>query len=153
MVDSMNKSLNGDRSDGHRQGHDRCYIHIEQGVKVNLDCEKDSDGIMQPKLHNGFPVVESIMLMYLELNRKYITEGTRKVVKSGAPVLMTNAIDSVLNARSVGIRALSLKADNFTRFVCDGQEVTPDDLKAAVPTTTTADQYRALLEAVGFEFV
>lgn len=123
VVESLSKSLDGDRSDGHRQGHDRCYIQIEQGVKVNLDCVKDADGIMQPVLHKGLPVAESVMLMVLELRRTVIKPGVRKVVNSGAPVRMGNAIDAVLNKRSIGIMSLSLKAGNFDKLVCSHKTV------------------------------
>lgn len=149
-IASLSKTLEGDREDAHRQGHDRCYIHIEKGVKVNLVGEKDDAGLMQPVLHNGFPMAKSVMLMVLELRRTYVKEGVRKVVNSGAPVLMGNAIGSLLNKRSVGIMALSLKADNFDRMVCDSTEITADDLKSL---DATPDQYRILLEAAGFEFV
>ena len=148
MLESLTKTLDGDRSDAHRQGHDRCYVQVAQGVKVNLDCVKGADGIMQPVLHNGEPVAESIMLMCLELNRKVIRNGVRKVVKSGAPVLMGNAIESLLNKRSVGIMSLSLKADNFDKLVCSHKSLDSAALLKEADTleASDAEKMRLVLE-------
>lgn len=148
-MDSLVKTLDGDRDDAHRQGHDRCYIHISQGVKVNLVTEKAKDGLKYPVLHNGLPMVASIMLMVLELNRKYVKEGVRHVTKSGAPVRMSNAIKKLLNSRSVGIQALSLKPDNFTKLTLSGKTLTAEELKAEADADTTEAQLAILLEAMG----
>ena len=81
----MNTTLSGDRSDSHRAGHDRCYAHVADGVKVNFVTEKDKDGLMQPVLTDGLPTAASIMVSYLEINRTTRKEGEYKVVNSGAP--------------------------------------------------------------------
>jgi hypothetical protein len=128
-VDSLQKTLDGDRSDAHRQAHDRCYCQVGQGIKVHYRTEKDSDGLKQPILVNGLPVVESIMLTILEIKRKVIEPGEYKKVNSGAPVLMSNAIKSVLNKRSVGLKTLSLKEDNFDRIVVDKKEFLPENVE------------------------
>lgn len=127
-VDSMNTTLSGDRSDSHRQGHDRCYAHIADGVKVNFVTEKDKDGLMQPVLTDGLPTVASIMVSYLEINRTTRKEGEYKVVNSGAPVRMSNAIGKVLNSRSVGLKMLSLKEDNFERLIVSRKSYLPEDV-------------------------
>lgn len=132
LVDSMEKTLDGDRSDAHRQGHDRCYLHLAEGVKVNYVTEKGSDGLMHPVLDNGFPTVASIMITYLENSKTVRVAGVRKVVNSGAPVLMTNAIESLLNDRSVGLRTLSLKEGNFERLVIDNEVVLREDVAGLV---------------------
>ncbi len=132
MIDSMNKTLNDDRSDAHRQGHDRCYLHIAEGVKVNYVTEKGTDGLMHPVLDNGFPTVASIMVTYLENSKVTRVKGERKVVNSGAPVLMGNAIESLLNDRSVGLRTLSLKEGNFERLVIDSEVVLREDVAGLV---------------------
>ncbi len=131
-VDSMTKTLDGDRDDAHRQGHDRCYLHLDQGVKVNYVTEKDADGLMQPVLTDGFPTVASIMLSYLENSKSTRVEGVRKVVNSKPPKLMSNAIESVLNKKSVGLKMLSLKEDNFERLVIDGEVVLSEDVAGLV---------------------
>lgn len=132
MVNSLTKTLNGDRSDAHRQGHDRCYLHIAEGVKVNYVTEKGPDGLMHPVLTDGFPTVASIMLTYLENSKVTRVEGVRKVVNSKPPKLMSNAIESVLNKRSVGIKTLSLKEDNFERLVIDNEVVLREDVAGLV---------------------
>lgn len=143
-IASLQKTLDGDRSDSHRQGHDRCYIKVTDGVKVNLVTEK-VNGIEQPVLTDGLPTAASIMLAYLEIKRTVITEGERKVVNSGPKVLMDKIIESKMNKTSVSYRTLSLRPDNFDSLVVDRQRFTPEDLKIAPKS-----QYAALLEAAGF---
>ena len=128
LIDSMDKTLEGDRSDAHRQGHDRCYLHIGQGVKVNYDTVKGADGLMQPVLTDGFPTVASIMITYLENSKVTRKAGVYKTKNSGAPVLMTEAIESLLNDKSVGIKMLSLKSENFERLVIDTEVILSEDV-------------------------
>lgn len=129
MVASLSKTLDGDRSDAHRAGHDRCYCTTSQGVKVNYVTVKGDDGLMHPVLTDGLPTAASIMVGVLELGRKVTVEGVRKPApNSGIPVRMGNAIDKVLNRRSVGYTTRTLKADNFTAFTASGQTVTAQDV-------------------------
>lgn len=126
MIHSLEKSLDGDRDDAHRQAHDRCYAHIGD-VKVHLKTEKDSNGVKQPVTdEDGYVYCDSIMVPYLELNVKEREAGERKVVNSGAPVRMSNMIESCLNKRSVRFKTLSLKEDNFEAFHIDHQEFLPE---------------------------
>ena len=134
LVESLSKSIEGtDRSDAHRQGHDRCYARVADGVRVHFVTEKDSDGIMQPVLTDGLPTVASIMLNALFLNVETRVKGEKKVKKSGAPVLMGNAIENLLNQKSVGFRALSLKEDNFDRVVVSRKSYLPEEV-SGIPT-------------------
>lgn len=129
LVDeSMNKTLTGDRSDGHRQGHDRCYASFGDGIKVNLVTEKREDGLKHPVLTNGLPTVASIMVHYLELQKTVVTEGKRKTVNSGPAVLMSNAIQKQLNLKSVGLKTFSLKADNFDSLNIQRKTFLPEDV-------------------------
>ena len=128
MVDSMNKTLEGDRSDAYRAGHDRCYLNISDGVKVNYVTKKESDGLMHPVIIDGFPTVGSIMISCLINSKKVRKPGVRKVVNSGNGVLMSNAIDSALNSRSVSLKTLSLKEDNFERISIDGEVILCEDV-------------------------
>lgn len=128
LLDSIDTTLAGDRSDAHRQGHDRCYISFVSGVKGHLVTEKDKDGLMQPVLLNGIPVIENVMLGCIELNRKVIKEGTYKTVNSGAPVLMGKAIESLLNKRSVSYKSFTLKDDNFDKLVISKMEFLPENV-------------------------
>lgn len=131
-IDSLNKTLDGDRSDSHRQGHDRCYLKLADGIKVNFVTEKGKDGLMHPVLTDGFPTVASIMVNYLENSKVTRVEGVRKVVNSKPPKLMSNAIESVLNKRSVGIKTASLKEDNFERLVIDSEVILSEDVAGLV---------------------
>lgn len=132
LVDSMKKTLTGDRDDAHRQGHDRCYLHIAEGIKVNYVTEKGKDGLMHPVLTDGFPTVASIMVTYLENSKVTREEGKYKAVNSGNPVLMTNIIEAQLNSKSVGLKMLSLKEDNFERLVIDNEVVLREDVAGLV---------------------
>lgn len=124
------EGLTGQRSNGHHAGHARCYVNVADGVKVNLVTVKDADGIMQPVIaDNGLPTAASIMVSVLELSRRVVTEGVRKPApNSGVPVLMGNAIDRVMNRRSVGYTSRTLKAGTFDRITADGRTVTAQDV-------------------------
>jgi hypothetical protein len=129
LLASINKTLDGDRSDAHRQGHDRCYATFAGGIKGHLVTEKGEDGLMHPVTLNRIPILQNIMVNYLELNRKVVTEGVSKPKpNSGAPVLMGNAISSLLNQRSVGFKTASLKDDNFDSLVMSKTEFLPEDV-------------------------
>jgi hypothetical protein len=121
-IASLEKTLSGDRSDAHRQAHDRCYCYVGQGVKVHYVTESQKytaeDGSTKtrkvPVLTNGIPTADSIMLTILELGRTVKQKGEYKVVNSGASVLIKNAMLRALNLRSIGLKTLSLKGDNFS---------------------------------------
>lgn len=125
---SIQKTFDGERNDAHRQGHDRCYVQITQGVKVHLVTEKGEDGLKHPVLVNDYPIVDSIMVSALFLNVTTIQEGERKVVNSGVPVRMSNIIKSVLNQPGMNLKMLSLKADNFESLHIDNNAIVPSDL-------------------------
>lgn len=136
-IESLTKTIEGNRSDNHRKGHDRCYITFAKGIKVHLVTEReyytDADGKsksrMVPVLTDGYPTANSIMVMHLELNRQIVSEGERKHVNSGVPVRMSKCIKRLLNDRSVGIRALSLKPDNFEKVSISKSVIVPNDIK------------------------
>jgi hypothetical protein len=129
LVESAKRTLSGDRSDSRRQGHDRCFEQFADGVKVHYLTEKREDGLMHPVLLNGHPQVESVKLSVLILNKTVKTEGEYKPVNSGAKTLAKNAINKVMNQRSVGIRTLSLKAGNFSKLTIDHNVIIGDDIK------------------------
>ena len=148
-IASMQQTLEGDRSGAHREGHDRNYIHIAEGVKVNLVTEKNAEGKQIPVLTNGLPTLASILLPYLELKKTVVESAEYKTVKSGGPVLMTNIIESKMNSRSVGYKMLSLKPDNFDALNVGKQSIVADDLKT-VDVSMSKSKLVALLEACGF---
>jgi hypothetical protein len=125
MIETLQKSLDGNRDDARREAHDTCYAKIGD-VKVHLVTEG------KPKVpvvdNNGAVEVASIMIPYLQLSKKVIVEGERKVVKSRAPTRMKNIIEKQLNSRSVDYRTLSLKADNFESFTVDRQTFVKEDV-------------------------
>lgn len=123
-LESLEKTLEGDRSDNYRQAHDRCYCFVAKGIKVHYrtkDEKYTENGVTRkrkvPELIADLPVADSIMLTILELNRTVIEEGEYKKVNSGASVLIKNAMLKALNSRSVGLKTLSLKEDNFESLV------------------------------------
>lgn len=131
LVDSMKKTLDGDRSDAARQGHDRNNITVCKGVKVNLE-GRVVDGIKQPDLFNGYPIASTINLMCIEIGRTVRQEGVYKTVNSGAPVLVENLIEKQLNAKSIGLKTFSLDASKFEKIVVAKKSISRDDIKDAV---------------------
>lgn len=128
----MLQSLDGTREDTEsmREGQARCHATVEQGlpagVRVHYQTVKGDDGLMHPVLLNGAPVAESIRLHAIVQSRRYIVKGERRKVNSGAPVLMSNAIASLLNRRSVSIASFTLR-DNFDAVRVDGHTISNDD--------------------------
>ncbi len=131
-VASKEKTLSGDRSGAHRAGHDRCYLSVDTGIKVNLVTEKGEDGLKHPVLTNGFPMVSTIMISAFFLKVTTVKEGTRKTVNSGAAVRMSDIIKSVLNQAGLNLKMLSLKADNFDRLTIDKNVIVADDYLSMV---------------------
>ena len=129
LIESAKRTLDGNRNDARRQGHDRCYVKFADGVKAHLLTEKRQDGLMHPVLTDGYPTVESIKLSVLVLNKTVTVEGEYKPVNSGALVLAKNAINKVLNQRSIGLRTLSLKAGNFDSLTIDHNVIIDKDIK------------------------
>lgn len=129
LTTSLTNTLTGNRTNAHHKGHDRCYASFGEGVKVHLKTET-VDGIKQPILVDGYPVVNSIMISVIELNRKTIKEGEYKVVNSGAPVLMGKLIEKQLNSKSHVLKTLSLKKDNFESLHIDRRELLAEEMQS-----------------------
>ena len=122
------QTLEGDRDDAHRAAHDRCYLTVADGVVIHYATEKGDDGLKYPVILSGFPIVDSIMLNVLELSRNVREPGEYKTVNSGAPVLVSNIIKSILKERGVRKRSrISLKEGKFERLAIDGDVVLPED--------------------------
>ena len=125
---SIQKTANGDRSDAHRQAHDRNYAKFG-AVKVNFVTAKNSEGKQVPVLaDNGLPTVASILLPIIEIRRSYTVEGKRKVVNSGVPVLVGNAIKKAMKGHSVNYQTLSLKDGNFERVSVAKRTILSEDV-------------------------
>ena len=136
-IASMEKTLEGDRSDNRRQAHDRVFCQIAKGIKVHFHTFKedyiDADGKKKkrtvPEMVAGLPVAKSINLTVLVLNKTVKQEGEYVVRNSGAPVLMSTAISRGLNIRSVGLKTLSLKEDNFDSLVVSRKTFLAEEFK------------------------
>jgi len=127
-VDSMQKTLNGVRDSAQREAHDRNYITVGTGVKVNLVSEANDNGIKVPVLTDGLPTVASIMVSAIFIKVNTVTEGVRKYPNSGNPKRMSNAITGTLNRPGLDMRTLSLKPDNFDRLSIDGESILNEGL-------------------------
>jgi hypothetical protein len=139
LIDSMNKTLSGDRSDSYRMAHDRNYITVTEGVKVNLEGDV-LNGIKSLKQIDGFPIAKNIMLMCLEISRKEIVPGKKKKApNSSDEVIMGNLIESQLNSKSVGIKTLSLKPTNFDSISISRQHISREDLLNICKDTDKVD--------------
>jgi hypothetical protein len=131
-INSITKTLTGVRNDPHRQGHDRCYIKISDGIKVNLKTETGDDGLKHPVLRNGHPLVGAILVSAFFLKTVTVKEGVRHVPDSGYPVRMSNAIKRVLNKTGLNIKMLSLKPDNFDKLTIDKNVIVSEELHGIV---------------------
>lgn len=127
MKASYEKTLAGDRSDAHRQGHDRCYQVMDNGVKLHLKTEKGADGLMVPVLDDeGNAMAESIMLSGLEISRKYVKEGKYKEVKSQSKTIMKTMIENKIGANK--FKMFSLKEDNFESVAIDNLSLQAEEV-------------------------
>jgi hypothetical protein len=118
MIATIEKTQSGDRSDAHRQAHDTFYVAIDDGVKCHFKTQKVGK-VTSLVLVDGLPIVESIMLPYIEISKQVLVEGEYKQVNSGVPVLISNVIESVL-PKSTKYKNLSLKEDNFESIAIGG---------------------------------
>jgi len=147
-IDSMKKTLSGDRSGSAREGHDRNNISVCQGLKVNLEGTK-VNGQKIPTLYpfkgEKLPKCESILLSYLEISRTVVKPGQYKVVNSGAPVLMSDLIESKLNKKSVGLKTLSLDPSKFRSISLAKKQILREDLVNATKDLTIVEMIMHLL--------
>lgn len=125
-LDSIHTTAIGDRSDSHRQAHDRCYARVMEGVRVHYVTEKVGKET-HPVLTDGLPTAQAIMLNVLILSRNVREPGERKVVNSGVPVIISNILKKQLNSRSVGFKALSLKPGSFESLRIGGTTLNEAD--------------------------
>ena len=132
LIASMQNTLDGERDDARRQSHDRNYHVLTNGVKVHFKTEKRADKLTYPILetvgNEQLPVVESIMLNYLEVKKTVITAGQYKTVNSGIPVIISDAMKATL-PKSCKIKVFSFKDDNFESLKLSGIEYLPEDFK------------------------
>jgi hypothetical protein len=113
MIESIEKTQNGVRTDAHRKAHDTFYVQVDNGVKIKLATHKvGKDTVLV--LENGLPVAKNIVVMGLEVSRKVVAQGEYKVVNSGCKVLMDNAINKALKSKGVKTpKSFSLEDGKF----------------------------------------
>lgn len=128
MIDSLNKTINGDRSDNYRKAHDLFYETDSLGIKVHFLTEKISKET-HLILHNDLPVVDKIMINVIEIGRKIIQEGEKKVINSGPKVLMDKAINHALRNIVINMFTLSLDNDNFDYLSIGGEIIDSNKLE------------------------
>jgi hypothetical protein len=126
MVESMDKSLKGVRDDAHRIAHDTFYFGFAAGAKLHFMTEKGNLGGKELVLVNGHPVVESVMVSIIEISRKVVQEGVYKTTNSGEKVLMDNAINKALKSKTVSMKTISLKENNYEALNIGGESVSPE---------------------------
>lgn len=129
-IASMEKTEQGCRDDAMRQAHDRCYFKSSQGIRCHLLTEKDADGIMQPIIVDGHPVIKSILVHAIVVKRIIVQAGERKVVNSGCPVLMSQTIKRACDCKTISFQQFSLKDDNFDHLTISGMTFDVDDIAA-----------------------
>ncbi len=127
-IESIDVTASGDRSDARRAAHDRCYGKLGRGLKVHYKTVKGADGTM-PVLIDGIPIADSIMLSIIEIGRKVVHSGEFKKVNSGIPVLLSQAIKSIM-PKGLIIKTLSLKDDNFLTLSIDNNVILSENMKS-----------------------
>jgi len=129
ILESIQKTQDGDRSDAHRQAHDRNYHQLTLGLKVNFVTEKNAEGKQIPVLDNdGVPTVGSILLSIMQVEKTVTKAGTYKTVNSGVPVLLSNAIEKKM-PKTCKMKTLALKDNNFESLSIAKQEILPSMFK------------------------
>ena len=132
-IASMQKTLDGVRDDAHRQAHDTFYVKVAPGIKVHLQTFKNDRGETELETVAGLPCAKSILVNFIEINRKVTKPGEYKVVNSGAPVRMSKAIQRAIKTRSTSIKTLSLNEDKFDRLVVSRKEFLPEHVEGIPP--------------------
>ncbi|TRZ47859.1 MAG: hypothetical protein D4S01_11420 [Dehalococcoidia bacterium] len=123
MMLSLLKTLEGERTDAHRQSHDEFYIQVCEGVKLHLETIKGENGT-ELVLDNDAPIASSIMVSCLDVGKKVIVKGEYKKVNSGTKVLMDNCINNVLKEKGVKtFKTRSLKEGKYDTLKIGGKVI------------------------------
>lgn len=128
LIESIDKTASGDRSDAHRQAHDRNYRTFG-AVKVNLVSEKNLDGIKVPVVDaDGNYEAASILLPIIEIRKTVREPGKRKFVNSGVPKLVENAMTRAIGKRSISYKQISLKDGAFETVSVSNRTIVSEDV-------------------------
>jgi len=142
ILDSAAKTEAGDRSDGHRKGHDRCYVRLGN-VTIHLVTAPDETGIMVPvRDERGRMSAEGCMLPFYAIKRVYSDEGEYGKVDSRALTLMKKAIEKTTGLYD--FKTFNLSKANFTAITFNSQTIFGyvRDSETAVLDTLVADLIR-----------
>lgn len=121
ILDSVAKTEAGDRSDGHREGHDRCYVRLGN-VTIHLATAPDSNGLMAPvRDERGRMIAEGCMLPFYAIKRVYSDEGEYGKVDSRALTLMKKAIEKATCLHD--FKTFNLAKANFTTITFNSKTV------------------------------
>jgi hypothetical protein len=118
LIASLKKTLEGDRRDGHRQGHDAYYVNFDNGVVGHLATERQGKATVL-LYKNGLPYVESIMLNALEISTNVKVEGKYKPVKRQKKTIMKRKIEGRL-PKTYNMKRLSIKEGKFDALKMGG---------------------------------
>ena len=123
MLASIEKTKEGDRSDSHREAHDKFYLNVGTGVKIKFRT-MEVGGETHLVKQNGLPIANNLQLAFMERSKKNLVPGTYKKVNSGPKVLMDKAIAKALKKHyKVGTyKTLSLD-NNFKTLKIGGEEL------------------------------
>lgn len=128
LIASINKTLEGDRSDARREAHDRNYTKVAEGLRVHYKTVKDSDNVAQPVTLDGFPIVETIHIAAIQISKRVKVPGEYKVVNSGAPVLIGNIMEKSY-PKSTKYKEFSLAEGKFSSLTIGGETMLDEDFK------------------------
>lgn len=121
ILDSAAKTEAGDRSDGHREGHDRCYVRLGN-VTIHLATATDTNGLMTPvRDERGRMVAEGCMLPFYAIKRVYSDEGEYGKVDSRALTLMKKAIEKATGLHD--FKTFNLSKANFTTITFNSRTI------------------------------
>jgi len=124
ILDSLDKTDAGDRSDAHRQGHDTCYAHVGIAT-LHLHTVTGEDGRKVPAIaENGHMTVEGVMIPNFIVHRRVHVAGEWKPVNSRALTIMKEGIMAALRQYGIrGWRTLNFAKSNYTTVTFNSLDV------------------------------
>jgi len=121
ILASIEKTASGDRSDGYREGHDRCYVRLGN-VTIHLVTAPGEDGIMVPiRDENGRMIADGCMLPFYTIKRVYADKGEWEETDSRA---LTIAKECIRKATGLyDFKTFNLAKANFTAITFNSQTI------------------------------
>ena len=122
MIESIDKTKDGDRSDNHRKAADKFYLSVAPGIKLKLKTMVIGGETLLVK-NDGIPEATSIQLSMVERSRTYKVKGEYKKVNSGNKVRMDKEIAKVLKKKGLGTYKTITLGNNFSTLNIGGKEL------------------------------